>query len=118
MISAKDLKGPSVAAHRRYSDYPMGGISDGHLHRIIRQFCLQRLYFGEGYKYPSFFLRLGTMTQKEVTTIVESSKLKDLSPYLLKLLDLQGIKRGDLDLHFHQSNLILPSILERAPKCV
>ena len=58
------------------------------------------------------------MTQKEALTIVASSKLKDLPPYPLKLLDLQGIKGGDLDLHFHQSDLIFLSILERAPKCV
>lgn len=78
---------------------------------LSRLFYLQRLYFGEGYLYPFSFLRLGTTTQKEDTTIVASSKLKDLPLHPLKPLALQGFEREDLDLHFHQSDLISPPFL-------
>ena len=141
MISAKDLKEASVAARRRWSDYPISIGSDYPITLIFHGFneekrrtqcCSSQKVLGlselnqlglSGRRiirwslasdyptflaatatfrvYPSFFLRLGTTTQKEVSTIVASSKLKDLSPYPLKLLDLQGIKGGDLDLHFH-----------------
>ena len=121
-ISAKDRKGPIVEAHQSYSnypswigsEYPRGGLSKVHLNQIIQLFRLQRLYFGEGYLYPFSYLKIGTTTKKKTPTIAASSELENLPLYSLKHFALLGFERRDLDLHFHQSDLIFPSILERA----
>ena len=60
------------------------------------------------------YLEEGTTTRTESPTIVESFNSLDLSPYPLKHLVLLGLGRDGLDLHFHPSDLIFPSVLERA----
>ena len=72
--------------------------------------CNKRLVFQWTYLSRLFFSKRGTTTRNILPTIVESLKLLDLSPYPLKHLVLLRLGRVDLDLHFHQRDLISPSI--------
>ena len=71
---------------------------------------LQRLSFGEGYKYPSPFLQPTSSTRKEKTPLLQVQESLDLPIPPSKLVDLWRIEGEGLDLHLHRAVLHFPLI--------